>query len=179
MIREEVLPVYQTASNPIALASRLANCPRLLALYHEVLRLSTSSVSVRDVRSNVEIGGKLLRAGSRVLLPYRQMLFDDDVFGNNTDVFNSDRFLLDQKLHKSPSFKPFGGGTTYCPGRFLARAEVLTFIALVVCRFDLELAPNKGIRTGVPRMEGRRPCLGIMGLENGGDIILKVRQVER
>lgn len=146
-----------------------------MALYYEVLRLATSSVSVRDVKAQARIGGKLLRAGNRVLLPYRQMLFDGNVFGEDAETFNPDRFLSDRKLNNSLSFRPFGGGATYCPGRFLAKAEVLTFVALVICRFDLELADNGGKEVNIPRMEIRRPCLGIMGPEKEGDVVLKVR----
>lgn len=146
-----------------------------MALYYEVLRLATSSVSVRDVKAQTRIGGKLLRAGNRVLLPYRQMLFDGSVFGDDAETFNPDRFLNDRKLSNSLSFRPFGGGATYCPGRFLAKAEVLTFVALVICRFDLELAGNKDKEVSIPRMEIRRPCLGIMGPEKEGDVVLKVR----
>ena len=91
-----------------------------MALYHEVLRLATSSVSVRDVQTQARIGGKLLRPGNRVLLPYRQMLFDRGVFGEDAEAFNPNRFLNDGKLNNSLSFRPFGGGATYCPGRFPA-----------------------------------------------------------
>ena len=105
------------------------------------------------------------------------MLFDRGVFGEDAEAFNPSRFLNDGKLNNSLSFRPFGGGATYCPGRFLAKAEVLTFVALVICRFDLELAGNEGEEASMPRMEIRRPCLGIMGPEKGGDVLLKVRPV--
>lgn len=53
-------------------------------------------------------------------------------------------------------FRPFGGGATLCPGRFLAKREVLTCVALAVGRFDLALADPLA---PFPRIEGRVPCL--------------------
>ena len=149
-----------------------------MALYYEALRLATSSVSVRNVHTNTGIGGKFLRAGNRILLPYRQMLFDSKIFGTDAEDFNPHRFLNDKKLSSSSSFRPFGGGATYCPGRFLAKAEVLTFVALVICRFNLDLAIDKGKPGGrFPIMETRRPCLGIMSPKEGEDVMLRVSRV--
>lgn len=39
----------------------------------------------------------------------------------------------------SNSFMPFGVGERMCPGRFLARREIVAFCALIVDRFDLEI----------------------------------------
>ena len=155
------------------MASRLCSCTRTNALYNEVLRLATSSVSVRNVEVPTTIGGKRLRAGSRIIIPYRQLLFDDTVFGHDAKEFNHLRFLKKSSLNRSTSFKPFGDGTTYCPGRFLAKAEVLTFVALALTRFDLRLANDK-INDILPRMEIKRPCIGIMGPQEGDDVAVMV-----
>ena len=173
-IRSEILQVVQGSSDPSAMALSLADCARTQAVYHEVLRLATSSVSVRNVAVSTTIGGKQLRPGSRIIIPYRQLLFDDSVFGHDAAEFNPWRFLENKSLHRSTSFKPFGGGTTYCPGRFLARAEILTFVALALIRFDLKLANDK-INATLPRMEIKRPCLGIMGPQEGNDVAVMVK----
>lgn len=57
------------------------------------------------------------------------------------DKFDANRFLANTGLSKSPSFRPFGGGTTYCAGRHVARRELLTFVALMVYRYDIETSP--------------------------------------
>ena len=175
-IRAKVFPLYEPCTDINLLASRLAEYPQLTVVYPEVLRLATSSVSFRDVQAT-KIGGKLLRAGNGVLFPYRQMLFDDGVFGEDYADFNPDRFLDDGKLHNSLSFRPFEGGATYYPGRCLAKAKVLPFAALVICRFDLELTSGKAEKASVPIMEICRPCLGIIRLEEGGDVVLKAKPV--
>ncbi|KAL8720936.1 MAG: hypothetical protein Q9181_007815 [Wetmoreana brouardii] len=112
------------------LESRLENCPRLVAVHHEVLHLHTASASVRSVAAPTNLGDVVLAPGAKVLLPYRQLHFEASVFGPNVDAFEAERFLAKSDLSKSPSFRPFGGGTTYCPGRHVARRELLTFAAL-------------------------------------------------
>lgn len=179
-IRNEVVPAVQASTSPNDLSSRLDRCPHLDAIFHEVLRLVSSSSSIRNVQTPITVGGKYLRAGTKVLIPYRQLHFDEDVFGSNAQSFDAERFLRNKDLVKSSSYRPFGGGTTHCPGRFLARREVLTFVALVVDRFELELAGDVGTSgTAFPKLEDRKPCLGIMGPLTGEDVIVKVREAKR
>jgi len=133
-------------------------------------------MSVRNVLEPLTVGGKYLRAGTKVLVPYRQLHFDDKVFGGNAAVFDPERFLASKDLSKNSSFRPFGGGTTYCPGRFIAKREVLTFVALVLERFDVGLAAReKGQKAPFPQIEDGKPCLGIMGPRDGWDTLLSVK----
>lgn len=108
------------------LESRLERCPRLEAVFNEVVRLTSSSSSIRNVTSLTEIGGKLLHKGTKVLIPYRQLHLNEDIFGADLLHFNAERFFTNKELARSSSYRPFGGGVTYCPGRFLARREVIT-----------------------------------------------------
>ena len=166
---------------------RLEHCAILDSVYNEVLRLTASSSSIRTVLSTTEIGGKQLRRGTKVLIPYRQLHFNEDVWGTDAKTFDPERFLKNKGLARDPSFRPFGGGTTYCPGRFLAKREVMTFIALLLHSFDIALAANPALPAGkdetkkpaFPRLEEKKPCLGIMGPANGHDVYLKVRPAKR
>jgi cytochrome P450 len=176
-IRAEVADATSAAS-PTACADQLSTtCPLLVALYHEILRLVTSSVSVRNVATDVTVGGKLLRKGGRIIIPYRQMLFNRDVFGADAGEFNVERFLANKSLASNPSFRPYGGGTTYCPGRFLAKTEVLSAVAVAAARFDMELVTEgyQGRGVGFPLLEMKKPCLGIMGPVDGDDVVVRVR----
>ena len=184
-IRNETVPVVN-AGLP-GLETRLEHCPRLDSVYNEVLRLTASSSSVRTVLSKTEIGGKQLRKGTKVLVPYRQLHFNEEVWGQDAKTFNPDRFLKDKDLIRSSCFRPFGGGTTYCPGRFLAKREVMTFIALALYRFDIALAANPATSARMnertkptfPHLEEQKPCLGIMGPAKDHDVWLKVRPATR
>lgn len=53
------------------------------------------------------------------------------------------RFLAKKTLHHTKGYHPFGGGNTYCPGRFFARSEIYIFIATTLNRLDLQLAPGE------------------------------------
>ena len=180
-IRSEVTPAVQGGT--VDLESRLERCPRLEALYNEVIRLTLSSSSVRNVLTPTTIGGKILRPGRKVSMPLRQLHFNKDAYGDNVEQFDPERFLKNKSLAQSSSFRPFGGGTTYCPGRFLGRREVITFVALFLCRFEVDLAgpedqpgPRAKESLGVfPRLEEAKPCLGIMGPVRGDDLYVSVR----
>jgi cytochrome P450 len=174
-IRGEVTPIVLTDRSPNEISDCLDRCPQLLAVYQETLRVVTSSVSVRNVMKPLELGGKLLLPGSRVLIPYRQILMDEAVFGSDAASFNPARFLNDKTLAKSLSFKPFGSGTTHCPGRFLAQKEILTFIGVALTRFDVYKTVGTPKNSAFPRLELKKPCLGIMAPVRGDDVIVNVR----
>lgn len=94
------------------------SCPRLSAIWHETIRLTTLSALVRYLSADTIIGGKTLRKNNRVIIPYRQLHFNEEVFGKDVHQFDPERFLKNEALPKSSSWRPFGGGTTMCPGRF-------------------------------------------------------------
>lgn len=119
------------------------------------------------------------------MLAQRQLLRDPAAFGpTDTTTFNPERFVKNEKgevpLTKNRSFVPFGGGTRLCPGRFLARAEVLTFIGLLLTRFELSLSEGKeGGSQPFPREELKAGAgMGILGPVEGDDVWLDVRKRE-
>lgn len=105
-------------------------------------------------------------------MPYRQLHFDEAVFGPQVREFRPERFL-DKDIARSPSFKPFGGGITYCSGRFIAKREVLAFVAVVLHRYDIEL---KDSSTVLPRLDDKKPTLGVIGPVKGDETIVLVKQ---
>ena len=174
---EVAIAMSETDLTPNQRAQRLEDtCPQLMAVFAEILRLVTSSVSVRNVVQPVTIGGKRLQKGSRLIIPYRQLLMDDRAFGADAADFDASRFLHSPGLHKHPSYRPYGSGTTYCPGRAIAKAEVLTTIALTLTRFDVARVGARDGGRPFPRLEEKRPCIGIMSPVDGDDVILRIRQ---
>ncbi|MCJ1343208.1 hypothetical protein MMC31_001400, partial [Peltigera leucophlebia] len=129
-IRNEIGPAVDAPTSPNDLAALLDRCSNLNAVFNEVLRLTSSSSSIRNVLKPVTIGGKNFRIGTKVLIPFRQLHFNEDIFGVDAGTFNPERFLRNKELNRGASFRPFGGGKTYCPGRFLAYREILVFTAL-------------------------------------------------
>lgn len=171
IIREETRPVFQDGEFQSSNIRYLEeNCPRLNGIWDETMRLSAYSSSVRYVIKDTIIGGKLLRQGNRVMIPNRQLHFDEKVFGKNVHDFNSTRFLDNDGLIRSGSWRPFGGGSTICPGRFIAKQSAITFIAMMLQRFDIEPAGKEKF----PRIEEGNPVLGIMSTKGGDDISVKL-----
>ena len=90
---EEIQPAFATGAETPNAQYLLEECTRLNAAWDETIRMSAFSASVRHVTEDTVIGGKLLRKGSRLMIPYRQLHFDQTVFGTQVENFVSDRFL--------------------------------------------------------------------------------------
>ena len=150
----------------------LANkCPHLDAIWHEVLRVYTSSSLVRVALRPTTVDGLTIHEGDQVMSPFRQFHLNRELFGSDAQTFNPDRFLKDKDLSKSRSYNPFGGGATYCPGRFLAKQEVFVFVAVALNRFELDVVGEK-----MPTVNEREPCLAAM--RPIGDVNVTVREKE-
>ena len=83
-------------------------------------------------------------------------------------------------MKKSASYKPFGGGVNYCPGRFLAKQEMLVFVALVLNRFEVGVAD---VGKGGEKVAGEQfftkldmatPALGVNGPVKGEDVFISL-----
>lgn len=153
------------------------HCPLLNAVFDETVRLTNSASSVRQVVSDTIINDRLYRAGAKIMMPYRQLHFNEAVFGPNPEGFDPSRFLRNKDLNRNPNYKPFGGGSTLCSGRFIAKYEVIAFVALLINRFDMRLAGLEGgLKQTFPRFNRTKPGLGIMEPKDGDDLIIEVSQ---
>lgn len=113
------------------------------AVIKETLRLSNpiGAINVTATQDTV-IGGKYFvpnETGITVVLKYLHR--DRKVWGDDVDEFRPER-MLDGGFQALPpnSWKPFGNGMRACIGRGFAEQEMLINIALVLQRFQLELA---------------------------------------
>lgn len=143
-----------------------------MAIYNEIRRLNTASVSIRSVGAPIDVGSVTMTAGAKVLIAYRQLHFDESVFGDNAAHFDAERFFTRPELGKSPSFRHYGGGTGYCSGPHVAKREVLTFVALALHRYDIEVsagAPSQAPQA-FPRCDVKKPCLGVLPPVAGDDL---------
>ncbi|CAG8948903.1 hypothetical protein HYFRA_00002029 [Hymenoscyphus fraxineus] len=118
----------------------LDSCPKLNSVWEETMRIKTLAASVRYLTADIKLNGKILRKGNRIMIP-QQQLHLSETFGDNITTFDPDRFLKNPSLKRNASFKPFGGGTTLCPGRFLAKRTTLAFVAIALKRFEIVLDP--------------------------------------
>ena len=149
-----------------------ANCPHLDSLWSEILRLTNASSVLRTVLQPTKIGTKLLSSGNMVMSPFRQLHFDQDVFGTGSDQCDPDRFFRNNELPRHPSYKPFGGGVTMCPGRFVARQETSVFIAMLLHLFEPKLPAGN---YEFPGFELETPTTGIVSPRSGDDVIVTLK----
>jgi cholesterol 7alpha-monooxygenase len=159
----------------------VANCPNLDSAFHESLRLNGGAMVSRSVLRKTTIGGRVLQPGNGILMPSRQLHTNEAVWGvGSARTFDASRFLQNKSLGRHSSFRPFGGGSTYCPGRVLAKEEVYGFIAILLHRFDLKLAPEKGergVKPPFPLLDVTTPGLGITGPVKSMDVIVDMKKI--
>ncbi|KAH7119034.1 cytochrome P450 [Dendryphion nanum] len=114
------------------------SCPILLSTYKEVLRVYSTAVSARLVMEDHMLDNQyLLKTGSTVMMPSPVQHHNPTVWGSENDTFDHLRFAK-AKRPSQAGFRPFGGGTTLCPGRHFATTEILAFITVMIMQFDIK-----------------------------------------
>lgn len=179
-LRAKILAETKPAIRPDAIGGvdinyLMTRCALLEATFNETLRLVAASTSIRNVIATTTIGSKTLLPGSRLLMPYRPMHFSSEIFGPDTDQFNPTRFVQNPELSKHPGFRPWGGGSTFCPGRFLAKREICAFIVAFLHRFDPQVLKGESF----PRRDEVTPNLGIMEPMKGDDLTVRVNLMKK
>ncbi|KAF2464462.1 cytochrome P450 [Lindgomyces ingoldianus] len=149
------------------------NAPNLDAIFSEALRLNGGAMVSRVVRSPITLGGKVLQPGHSALIPARQLHMNEKVWGDNVAEFDATRFKNKKSLTRHSSYRPFGGGVTYCPGRVLAKEEVFSFLAILFHRFDIKLAVVGAEKQKFPKLDDSTPALGITGPVRSMDVIIE------
>ncbi len=112
--------------------------------------MTVGSFSVRKVTRLIVMGSKKLRSNGFVTIPIRSLHYDPKAFGENAEQFDANRFL-DNTLDRNPSFRPFAGGITHCPGIFLAKRQILVFVATLINRYYIEVFGGSEVQNGVCR----------------------------
>ena len=118
----------------------------------EMLRWATPVLHFRRTATrDVELRGKTIRAGDKVVVWYVSANFDEEVFG---DPY---RFDVGRSPNKHVVFG--GGGPHYCLGAHLAKLEVQVMFDLLLPRIaDLELTgPVERMRTNFTNALKRMP----------------------
>ncbi|UNI23245.1 hypothetical protein JDV02_009077 [Purpureocillium takamizusanense] len=181
-LRAEVAPAVKDGQLDEAFLA--ANCPLLESLLSEVLRLTVATALVRDVVAPTHIRGKTLQPGSKILVPYRQLHQNRSVWGEDPLTLEPARFVAEPKLTSSKSYRPFGGGHTLCPGRFLAKRAMGYAIAALITKFELRLDVERtrkavggsGKSVRFPRMDSTKPSPGASLPHRGEDVFLLLKE---
>jgi cytochrome P450 len=133
---------------------RLREDPELLwrSGADEILRWSSPVLHFRRTATrDVELGGRTIKAGDKVVIWYVSANFDEDVF--------ADPLRFDVGRKPNPHITFGGGGPHYCLGAYLAKLEVqVMFDALLPRLADFELtAPPERMRTNFTNALKRMP----------------------
>jgi cytochrome P450 len=129
----------------------VSDSPHLLAVWQESLRFYNAGTTVRKATGDCNIGGKHIHDGDQIFGPIRNFALRQDFFGGDSHEFNAYRWLQNPNLVRSKGYLPFGGGHTYCPGRYFAQREIFMFIALTLRRFDIRVTTAEGVPVEQPK----------------------------
>ena len=125
----------------------LSRLPFTRAVITETLRLyGPVWILPRRALVDVELGGHLLRAGSRIFFsPYA--LNRDARLHRDPDRFDPDRWATDySKSDMRATFFPFGQGIRNCIGEGFAWAESALLLSVIAAHWQLRLADGAVVR---------------------------------
>lgn len=111
----------------------------------ETLRVTTFSLTVfREAKRDINIGGYTIPKGWKVLVWFRSVHLDPEIYPNPKE-FNPSRW--DGYIPKAGTFLPFGAGSRLCPGNDLAKLEISIFLHYFVLNYQMErLNPGCPVR---------------------------------
>ncbi|KAF2665339.1 cytochrome P450 [Microthyrium microscopicum] len=154
-IHQEITTAHEIPENgPITLNLRIlkSQCLLLVATMRETLRLASDVSTTRLATTHTTLLHKTrtdsrtydLFEGSIVQISGAAMHADPKIWGEDAASFRPERFLGDVK-YPGAAFRAFGGGSTLCPGRHLAAAEVLVWTAAMVLGWEVQgvVVPEK------------------------------------
>lgn len=99
----------------------------------EMLRYNTAFILMRrTVMEDVEVGGKQMSKGDKIILHYHTVNHDETVFGDDAMSFDVRRAERMPDLHKE--HRAFGVGQHFCLGTHLARLEMHVMFEEIIPR---------------------------------------------
>ncbi|PBK74089.1 cytochrome P450 [Armillaria solidipes] len=173
-IRKSIAPAFDIEGKVTNLGL-MVNDPLLRSTFNETLRLYSTSVSVRRVTEDTIISGYTFRKGGVVMCPVRPHHWDADIWGPDVEEFVPDRFIRESTngLIKGDAklTRPFGGGTSLCPGRFFASNEIISFVGAILLKYDIRLEAGESI----PRPNLSVPSLAFSAPMNDVEVVITKR----
>ncbi|KAL4585885.1 hypothetical protein LXL04_010512 [Taraxacum kok-saghyz] len=124
----------------------------------ETLRLVTFSLmTFREAKKDVDITGYFIPKGWKVLLWFRSVHHDPEIYTQPKE-FNPSRW--DDVVPKPGTFLPFGAGSRLCPGNDLAKLEIAIFLHHFLLNYEFERENPKCRIMYLPHSRPKDNCLG-------------------
>lgn len=129
----------KTSVITVDLGKTKAKCPILMSVLQETMRYHSTIMSAKTVQEDVVLSDTyFLKKGSLLMIPGPVVHHDSAIWGANVGNFDHHRFLdTKKKTISTSSFRPFGSGSTMCPGRHFSTNAILAMVAMVVLQFDV------------------------------------------
>ncbi|KAK1302455.1 Secologanin synthase [Acorus calamus] len=140
--REEVL---QICGKKVPDFDSVSHLKIVTMILHEVLRLYPPVVALfRRTYKEIELGGVSFPAGVDLLLPIIMFHHDLELWGEDAEEFNPERFSQGvSKASKDPNaFFPFGWGPRICLGHNFAMIEAKMALSMILQNFSFQLSPS-------------------------------------
>ncbi|KAF3036352.1 hypothetical protein E8E12_008017 [Didymella heteroderae] len=112
------------------------------AIYETLRFMGPIGLNSKHALKPTKIAGKYqVEPDSQIFMNLRGLHHDPKIWGGDADIFRPERFLDGQweKLPKN-AWKPFGDGERACIGRQFAEQEMIMVVALILQKFQVELA---------------------------------------
>ncbi|XP_048141555.1 ent-kaurenoic acid oxidase 2-like isoform X1 [Rhodamnia argentea] len=123
----------------------------------ETLRLITFSLVVfREAKSDVSMNGYTIPRGWKVLVWFRTVHLDPEIYPN-PKKFDPSRW--DNYTPKAGTFLPFGAGSRLCPGNDLAKLEIAIFLHHFLLNYRLERLNPRCATRYLPHSRPTDNCL--------------------
>ncbi|CAM0913189.1 unnamed protein product [Alopecurus aequalis] len=143
-LREEVLrecgntsaPIHGDALNKLKLAT--------MVLYETLRLYGAVTLLARTAAADTELGGVKIPKGTMTLIPIAMMHRDEEMWGADAGEFNPDRFRdgVGRAAKQSSAMLAFSVGPRSCLGQDFAMLEAKATLALILRRFEFEVAPE-------------------------------------
>ncbi|ONK62894.1 uncharacterized protein A4U43_C07F9230 [Asparagus officinalis] len=138
--RDEVITIC--GKHRIPNSDDLNDLKIITMILKETLRLYSPAVMINRLTTrNIKLSGLDIPSGTIIYMPTIAVHHDTQVWGNDANEFNPERFSAN-KGHHLGAFYPFGIGPTICIGQNLAMTEAKVALAMILQRFEFTISPS-------------------------------------